>query len=76
MPAMEEPQNFVLKMWQNGFSIDEELIETTFFFKIIVPITNIVRISWLSRNINVAVLFLMTLKLSFLNCNKLHNIFD
>ena len=29
MPAMEEPQNFVLKMWQNGFSIDEELIETT-----------------------------------------------
>jgi len=23
MPAVEEPQNFVLKMWQNGFSIDE-----------------------------------------------------
>ena len=32
MPAVEEPQNFVLKMWQNGFSIDEELIKKTFFF--------------------------------------------
>ena len=32
MPAVEEPQNFVLKMWQNGFSIDEELIRTKIFF--------------------------------------------